>query len=101
MKPKPPNNNIKRKQVQAKLINTMTTNNTLKKKKENLVSEIKKKMKPTVNAKQQGAATQVLKNTKRNFTQKVNKSKTQTNLNQIKKNFNSKVLKLQKQKWVN
>jgi len=100
MKPTPPNN-IKRKQVQAKLINTMTTNNTLKKKKENLVSEIKKKMKPTVNAKQQGAATQVLKNTKRNFTQKVNKSKTQTNLNQIKKNFNSKVLKLQKQKWVN
>ena len=93
--------NRERKRVQAKLINTMTTNNTLKKKKENLVSEINKKMKPTVNAKQQGAATQVLKNTKRNFTQKVNKSKTQTNLNQIKKNFNSKVLKLQKQKWVN
>jgi len=93
--------NRERKRVQAKLINTMTTNNTLKKKKENLVSEIEKKMKPTVNAKQQGAATQVLKNTKRNFTQKVNKSKTQTNLNQIKKNFNSKVLKLQKQKWVN
>ena len=73
--------------------------NNLNQKKQNLVSKIKK-LKPTMSARQQGAATQVIKNTVRNFTQNVNKSKTQNNLNQIKKNFNSKVLKLQKQKWV-